>query len=116
MEYLFILNDHPYRSERDFNALRLGTALATDSENTVRVFLLGEAVYSAVRGEPPAEGADDIAWMLARFAAGHRSVAVCRTCMERRGIADAALIECAYRSTLDELALWTAGADKVLVF
>jgi sulfur relay (sulfurtransferase) complex TusBCD TusD component (DsrE family) len=36
--------------------------------------------------------------------------------MERRGITEDSLIECALRSTLDELAQWTAQAGKVLVF
>ena len=116
MIYLFILNDHPYQSERDYNALRLATALAADDNNTVRVFLIGDAVHSAVKNVTAPDGKDDIPWMLARFSAGHRQVAVCRTCMDRRGIPEEALIECAYRSTLDELARWTAEADKVLVF
>jgi uncharacterized protein involved in oxidation of intracellular sulfur len=116
MTYVFVLNDHPYQSERNYNALRLATSAAADGNNTVNVFLIGDAVYSAVSGLPVPEGRDDIPWMLARFSAGHRNVAVCRTCMDRRGIAGEALIECAYRSTLDELARWTAEADKVLVF
>jgi uncharacterized protein involved in oxidation of intracellular sulfur len=116
MTYLFVLNDHPYQSERNYNALRLATAVASDQENTVNVFLLGEAVYSAVGALSVPEGRDNIPWLLARLAAGRRSIAVCRTCMDRRGIAETELVDSAYRSTLDELANWTAGADKVLVF
>ncbi len=115
MTCLFILNEHPYQSERDYNGLRLATAMAEDESNTVNVFLFGDAVFCAVEGKPP-EGKDDIPWMLARFAAGHRRVAACRTCMERRGIAETALIPCAYRSTLGELAQWMSEADRVLVF
>lgn len=116
MTCLFVLNDYPYQSERDYNALRLATSLAADGENTVRVFLIGDAVHSAVKGEAVPEGRDDIPWMLARFSAGHRAVAVCRTCLDRRGIPEEALADCAYCSSLDELARWTAEADKVLVF
>jgi uncharacterized protein involved in oxidation of intracellular sulfur len=116
MTFLFILNDHPYQSERDYNALRLATSASADESNTVNVFLLGDAVYSAVRGLAVPEGRDDIAWMLARFAAGHRQVVACRTCMDRRGIAEDALIECARRGGLDELTRWTAEAERVLVF
>jgi len=116
MTYLFVLNDHPYQSERDYNALRLATSLTAEADNTVRVFLIGDAVHAAVSGAPVPDGSDDIPWMLARFSAGHRKVAVCRTCLDRRGIPEEALVECAYRSTLDELARWTAEADKVLVF
>ncbi len=116
MTYLFVLNDHPYHSERNFNALRLATSLAGGGDNTVNVFLIGDAVHSAVAGGAVPEGRDDIAWMLERFSAGHRKVAVCRTCMDRRGIHEDTLLACAYRSSADELARWTAEADKVLVF
>ncbi len=116
MTILLVLNDHPYESERTYNALRLATALAAGEDNTVNVFLIGDAVHSAVSGVPVPEGRDDIPWMLARFSAGHRKVAVCRTCLDRRGIPEDALIECAYRGSLDELARWTGEADKVLVF
>jgi uncharacterized protein involved in oxidation of intracellular sulfur len=116
MTYLFILNDHPYRSERSYNALRLATAAAADEDNTVNVFLIGDAVWSAVRGQAVPQDRDDIPWMLDRFSAGHRKIGVCRTCMERRGITGDSLLECAHRGTLDELAQWTAQAGKVLVF
>ena len=116
MTILLVLNDHPYASERTYNALRLATVLAADQDNTVNVFLIGDAVHSAVSGMTVPEGRDDIPWMLARFSAGHRKVAVCRTCLDRRGIGGDALIESAYRSSLDELARWTGEADKVLVF
>ena len=112
MTSLFILNEHPYQSERCYNALRLATAAAADEDNTVSVFLIGDAVWSAVRGQAVPEGRDDIPWMLDRFSAGHRRIGVCRTCMERRGIAEESLIECAHRSTLDELAQWTAQPPR----
>jgi uncharacterized protein involved in oxidation of intracellular sulfur len=36
--------------------------------------------------------------------------------MDARGIEDGELIAGTHRSTMDELALWTQWADKVLVF
>lgn len=36
--------------------------------------------------------------------------------MDARGITEAELSEGTRRSTLDELATWTLGADKVIVF
>jgi uncharacterized protein involved in oxidation of intracellular sulfur len=116
MTYLIVLNDHPYESERNYNGLRLATALASNENNVVRVFLIGEAVRSAVGGQTVPDGKHDIEWMLRRFAAGGRPVGVCRTCMEARGIETGALIDGTYRSTLDELTRWTEEADKVLVF
>jgi uncharacterized protein involved in oxidation of intracellular sulfur len=115
MTYLFILNDHPFETERDFNGLRLATAMAEDESNTVNVALFGDAVFCAVAARPP-EGRDDVPSMLARFAEGRRRVVACRTCMERRGIAETALIPDVSSSTLGEVAQWTTEADRVLVF
>ncbi len=116
MNYLFILNDHPHETERDYNALRLATSLAVNAENTVHLFLLGDGVCAAVRGQSTPEGKHDIEWMLKRLAAGGTQAGVCRTCMEARGIAPGALADGAYQSTLEELSRWTEEADKVLVF
>jgi uncharacterized protein involved in oxidation of intracellular sulfur len=116
MLFLFVLNDHPHGSERNYNALRLATSLAVDERNSVRVFQVGDAAFSAVAGQTVPEGRHDIEWMLERFAAGGRRVAVCRTCMEARGVLPEGLIDCAYQSTLDELTRWSEEADKVMVF
>ena len=43
-------------------------------------------------------------------------VGLCGTCMDARGVRDEELMEGAKRSTLAQLADWTAEADKVLVF
>lgn len=116
MLFLFVLNDHPYGSERNYNALRLATSLAVDDRNAVRIFLLGDAVFSAVAGQTVPEGRHDIEWMLRRFAGGGRPVAACKTCMEARGVVPEALIECARQGTLDELTRWSEEAERVLVF
>jgi uncharacterized protein involved in oxidation of intracellular sulfur len=43
-------------------------------------------------------------------------VLLCGTCMDARGLADDELLEGTQRSTMDELALHTMAADRVLVF
>jgi len=113
---LFILNDAPYASERNYNALRLATEMAQDPERVVRIFLIGEGVRSAVAGQSVPDGMHDIEWMLRRFLAPERDVAACGACMQARGIEDASLVEGARRGTLSELAAWTAEAGRVLVF
>jgi uncharacterized protein involved in oxidation of intracellular sulfur len=116
MIIVFIINDAPYATERPYNALRLATALTGDGNRTVRIFLIGEGAWCGVADQPVPEGHHDIEWMLKRFLAGARDVVVCKTCMEARVITPEMLVEGARRGTLDELTVWTAEADKVLVF
>jgi uncharacterized protein involved in oxidation of intracellular sulfur len=113
MQTLFILNDAPYGSERSYNALRLAKALAKRDGETVRVFLMGDAVACARAGQKVPEGYYNAGDMV-RMVGGE--VGLCGTCMDARGIAADDVVEGARRSTLLELAAWTAEADKVLVF
>ncbi len=113
MQTLFILNDAPYGSERSFNALRLARALAKREGESVRVFLMGDAVACAKAGQKVPEGYYNAGDMV-RMVGGE--VALCGTCLDARGIQSSELIEGARRSTLSELAAWTAEADKVVVF
>lgn len=117
MKTLFILNGAPYGDERTYSGLRLGGALVQRPNHEVRVFLMSDAVVAAKRGQRVPEGFYNLELMLnrvARAAAG--AVGVCGTCMDARGLRAEELIEGTHRSTLEELADWTAWADKVLIF
>ncbi|MBI2306372.1 MAG: DsrE family protein [Rhodocyclales bacterium] len=116
MNTLFILNDAPYGSERSYNALRLARALGKRDGETVRVFLIGDAVACAKAGQKVAEGYYNAADMVRLVAAAGGEVGLCGTCLTARGIGDDELVDGARRGTLDQLAAWTAEADKVLVF
>lgn len=112
---LFILNDAPYGNERAYNALRLAGALAGREGEQVRLFLLADAVACAKSGQKVPQGYYNVNLMLGKvIRAGE--VGVCGTCMDARGLTEADLQEGVRRSTLAELAEWTAAADKVLVF
>ncbi|HEY0884454.1 MAG TPA: DsrE family protein [Ramlibacter sp.] len=113
MNTLFILNDPPYGSERSYNALRLARALAKKEGQAVRVFLMGDAVACARAGQKVPAGYYNAGDMV-RKAGGE--VALCGTCMDARGLRDDEVVEGARRGTLQQLADWTAQADKVLVF
>ncbi|MBK9027526.1 MAG: DsrE family protein [Propionivibrio sp.] len=113
MQTLFILNDAPYGSERSYNALRLAKALAKRDGESVRVFLIGDAVACAKAGQKVPDGYYNAGDML-RMVGGE--VGLCGTCLDARGIGADEIVEGARRSTLIELATWTAEADKVLVF
>ncbi|MBZ0127138.1 MAG: DsrE family protein [Rhodocyclaceae bacterium] len=97
MNTLFILNGAPYGAEPTYNGLRLAGALARMEHQTVRLFLMGDAAGGAKAGQKVPEGYYNVLHMLGRVAA------------EEIG-------EGIHRGTLDELAQWTAWADKVLVF
>lgn len=112
---LFILNDAPYGSERAYNGLRLAGALAAKDGQLVRVFLMADAVGCAKSGQKVPEGYYSIQLMIGRVLR-KGEVGLCGTCMDARGMTEAEMIEGAKRSTLAQLADWTAEASRVLVF
>ncbi|MHB8886312.1 MAG: DsrE/DsrF/TusD sulfur relay family protein [Methylovirgula sp.] len=117
MKTLFILNDPPYGTERIYNALRLAHALLKKEPQTeVTVFLMADAVVGAKAGQKTPDGYYNVERMLKRVLTGNGKVLLCGTCMDARGLDDAAIMAGARRSTMDELAEATAEADKVLVF
>ena len=117
MKALIILNDPPYGTERTYNALRLAQALLKkDPQMQLTVFLMADSVIGAKADQKTPEGYYNIERMLRRILAGNGKVLLCGTCMDARGLDDAALMAGAHRSTMDELASATVEADKVLVF
>lgn len=117
MNMLFILNGAPYGDERTYNGLRLAGALSRREGVTVRVFLMGDAAAAARGGQQVPAGFYNLETMLGRVARqGEGRVSVCGTCMDARGLRAEELMPGSHRGTLEELADWTAEADKVLVF
>ena len=112
---LFILNDAPYGNERAYNGLRLAGALAAKEDQSVRLFLMADAVGCAKSGQKVPEGYYNVQIMLGKVAR-KGEVGLCGTCMDARGLRDEEMIDGARRGTLAQLADWTAEADKVLVF
>lgn len=62
-QYVIIINDAPYGSERPYNALRLALALIKRSAK-VRVFLMADAVNCAIVGQKTPSGYYNIERML----------------------------------------------------
>ena len=114
MKILLILNDPPYGTERSYNGLRLAKALAGKGAE-VSAFLMADAVICAKAGQKAPQGYYNLELML-KSVARKGDVLLCGTCMDARGLADDELLEGAQRSTMDELALCTMAADRVLVF
>ena len=116
MQYLIILNDPPYGTERSYNGLRLATSLMKSEGTSVYVFLIGDAASCALAGQATPTGYYNLERMLKILKSKGAQIGVCGTCMDGRGIKTEMLTEGAHRSTMDELSAWTAAADRVLVF
>jgi len=54
-QYLLVINDAPYGSERPYNALRLALALIKRTAK-VRIFLMADAVNCAIAGQKTPTG------------------------------------------------------------
>jgi uncharacterized protein involved in oxidation of intracellular sulfur len=116
MKILIVLNDAPYGSERTYNGLRLAGSLAKREEGALKVFLIGDAVACAHKGQKVPSGYYNVQTMLGVVVRHGAAVGVCGSCMDARGITDAELIEGLHRSSLDELTAWTLDAQKVIPF
>ncbi len=66
--YLFIINDSPYGSERPYNALRLALNLVKRADASLRVFLMGDGVNCAIAGQKTPEGYYNVERMLKSLA------------------------------------------------
>ena len=53
---LMILNDAPYGTERSYNGMRLANALSKGEDDEVRVFMTGDAVLCAKKGQKTPNG------------------------------------------------------------
>lgn len=113
---LFVLNDPPYGTERSYNALRLAGALVRRPGEEVRVFLMGDAAACGRAGQKVPQGFYNLELMLQSVTRHGGAVAACGTCMDARGLSEAALVEGVHRGTLEQLADWTQWAEKTLVF
>ena len=114
MKTLLILNDPPYGTERSFNGLRLAKALASKGV-LVTAFLMADAVACAKAGQKVPQGYYNLELMV-KAIVRKGDVLLCGTCMDARGLTDDELVEGAQRSTMDEFAVRTMDADRVLVF
>lgn len=116
MQFLFILNDPPYGTERSYNGLRLALSLARQEGTTIKVFLIGDAAACAKSGQKVPAGYYNLETMLKNLARKGTVIGVCGSCMDARGITEGELVEGTHRSAMDELAAWTMEADRTQVF
>jgi uncharacterized protein involved in oxidation of intracellular sulfur len=116
MRTLFILNDAPYGNERTYNATRLAGVLSRQEGYEVRLFLMGDATAAAHRLQKVPAGYYNLESLLSAIVRHAGLIGVCGSCMDARGIANEDLLEGAHRGSMEQLAEWSAWADKVIVF
>ncbi len=114
MQTLIVINDPPYGTERLYNGLRLAHALLK-RDSGVTVFLMGDAVSGAKKGQKTPDGFYNTERMVKRVTTKGK-VLLCGTCMDARALTEDDVVDGAERSTMDALAEVTEQADKVLVF
>jgi uncharacterized protein involved in oxidation of intracellular sulfur len=66
--FLVIINDGPYGSERAYNALRLAMNLVKRPQVAVRLFLIGDGVGCAHRGQKTPDGYYNVERMIKSLA------------------------------------------------
>lgn len=66
--YLFIINDAPYGDERPYNAFRLAHNLVKREGVQVSVFLTGDGVFCARKGQKTPDGYYNIERMVKALA------------------------------------------------
>jgi len=64
INYLLIINNGPYGNERPYNALRLAVNIAKRNGTYVPVFLMGDGVECAIKGQDTPQGYYNIERML----------------------------------------------------
>ena len=112
-----VIHDTPYGVERAYNALRLALTLTTERfREKVRVFLLGDAVYCAVKGQKPPEGYYNVEEMLRKLLERGCEVRACGSCLRLRGLQTQQLVEGVKPGTMIELSKWVLESDRVLIF
>jgi uncharacterized protein involved in oxidation of intracellular sulfur len=110
---LLALHDPPYGTERVYNGYRWALELAK-AGSEVRIFLFGDSVVSAVSGQRVPDGYYNTGKQAATLIRRGAVIGCCGTCMDARGLGADRLVEGVHRSSMGELAEWTAWADKVI--
>jgi uncharacterized protein involved in oxidation of intracellular sulfur len=113
---LVIANGPAYGSDLPFNALRLATTLAKRDGVHVRLFLMGDAVVSAIDGQQVPDGYYHLDRMITGLLRRDGEVGCCGTCLDARGLEEKQLVADAMGSSMEQLADWTLDADRTVTF
>lgn len=117
MKILIIINDAPYGTEKAYNALRIAMTLQKEHQDAdINIFLLADAVSSALPNQKTPNGYYNIERMLKSVISKGGKVKACGGCSQARGISDLEFISGIELSNMKEFALWIAECDKIMTF
>ncbi len=112
-----IVNDAPYGIEKPWNAFRLASTSSTEEIGMqVRLFLMGDSVVSAKKGQKTPDGYYNMEKMLKSLLMKGVEVKTCGSCMDARGLKAEELVEGVERGTMKILATWIKESDKTVCF
>jgi uncharacterized protein involved in oxidation of intracellular sulfur len=97
--------------------LRLAEALSCSGEGIrVNIFLIGDAVNAAKKGQKPAKGFYNIERMLEDLVKVGVCINVCHTSMNLRGLTEQDLVKGTEMGTITGLSKWIMKGQKVVSF
>ena len=117
MMLTIIVNDAPYGIEKPWNAFRLASTSSTEEIGMkVRLFLMGDSVTTAKKGQKTPDGYYNMEKMLKVLIRKGVEIKTCGSCIDARGITAEELVDGVERGTMKILATWIKEADKVVCF
>lgn len=81
---LIVLNDMPYKTDKAYNALR-AAGVAVKKGAKVVIFLMGDSVYVARKGQEPPEDLPNLEKMVVDLTERGVDFQLCTTCVNARG-------------------------------
>ena len=117
VDLTIIVNDAPYGVERAWNALRLASATASGTvKSEVNVFLLGDAVSIAKKGQKTPDGYYNLESMLVDLIEKGVTVRACGSCLSARGLELKDLVEGVEKGSMMILSEWVKESCNVISF
>ncbi len=112
-----IVNDAPYGIEKPWNAFRLASTSSTEEIGmNVRLFLMGDSVSAAKKGQKTPNGYYNMEKMLKSLIMNGVEIMTCGSCIDARGLKAEELVDGVERGTMKILATWIKESDKVVCF
>jgi len=115
MIWTIIVNDSPYGIEKPWNAFRLCSTSASEGIK-IQLFLMGDAVTSAKKGQKTPQGYYNMEKMLGTLIKKGVDVKVCGSCINARGLTIPELVDGTELGSMKILVDWISQSDKVISF